>query len=32
MVTLIVHFFLSLHHDWIERRLRLYDRARIVEQ
>ncbi|TNV80295.1 hypothetical protein FGO68_gene13519 [Halteria grandinella] len=28
IVVLIVHFFLSINHDWIERRLRLYERQR----
>eukprot|EP00347_Sterkiella_histriomuscorum_P020485 403337620 len=32
MFILVFHFFLCLHPDWIERRLRLYDRARLVEQ
>ncbi len=31
MIVLVGHFFLSLHHEWIERRLRVYERARLLE-
>jgi hypothetical protein len=27
---LVIHFILSFHHDWIDRRLRVYDRNRLL--